>query len=567
MTARLVLPLLLLATALAAQPATQVVVLDDCEAPIAEPWEYVGGWEFPGAEGALERDEAVKHGGAASYRLDADFTGGGAYVGLWRDLDDLVAVDVVAIRLWVKAVGTRALGVRLVDGTDQCHQKKGVTLADTDDWQELVLRVDGLVGEESWGGANDQKWHPGARGLGLNLGSDQVGADKKAQLWVDDLSFEIIPPGKPKLNAATFSQTSGRPGYGLSVTYSWDAEPLGRDFEAFVHFYGPNGERVAQGDYGPDNPTSTWDGPQTVNKTIVLDTNAPEGEWIVRTGLWYRPTGERIDLELGEGVVDMGDQSYEVGRFTVAADAPIPQLAPPTLDLTGYQITFDENFDGPLDVSREGPGTRWIAHTPYWGDFGDAGFGDPGPDGPFEIIDGQLHITAKRVGDRWQAGLLSSLNPKGEGFKQQYGYFETRAKLPAGPGTWPAFWLLSAAGVTDKSVDGVEIDVFEQYGQFPHALHTTVHRWLANGTHTGVGQPAIVEGMTTDFNTYGVLVEPDFITFYYNGSEIWKTETPAEAHQPLYVLVNLAMGGGWPIDGTPDPSVMIVDYVRVWAKQ
>jgi len=30
------------------------------------------------------------------------------------------------------------------------------------------------------------------------------------------------------------------------------------------------------------------------------------------------------------------------------------------------------------------------------------------------------------------------------------------------------------------------------------------------------------------------------------------------------VLLNLAMGSGWPIDETPNPSVMLVDYVKVW---
>ena len=35
---------------------------------------------------------------------------------------------------------------------------------------------------------------------------------------------------------------------------------------------------------------------------------------------------------------------------------------------------------------------------------------------------------------------------------------------------------------------------------------------------------------------------------------------------PLYVMVNLAMGSGWPIDKAPSPSYMDVDYVKVWSK-
>ena len=62
--------------------------LDDFEAA-PEGWEYVGGWEFPGAKGSLEWDEAVAHKGKGSLRLDADFTKGGAYVGLWKRFGEL----------------------------------------------------------------------------------------------------------------------------------------------------------------------------------------------------------------------------------------------------------------------------------------------------------------------------------------------------------------------------------------------------------------------------------------------------------------------------------------------
>jgi hypothetical protein len=33
----------------------------------------------------------------------------------------------------------------------------------------------------------------------------------------------------------------------------------------------------------------------------------------------------------------------------------------------------------------------------------------------------------------------------------------------------------------------------------------------------------------------------------------------------LFPLVNLALGSGFPIDRTPDPSVLLVDYVHVYA--
>src|SRR5258707_7856641 len=94
------------------------------------------------------------------------------------------------------------------------------------------------------------------------------------------------------------------------------------------------------------------------------------------------------------------------------------------LDLSTYTLTFDENFDT-LDVSPWGPGTRWIAHTPWNGDFGDAGFVNPRPGFPFTIADGVLRIEARRGTDgKWRSGLLASTDPNGNGFKQRYGYFE-----------------------------------------------------------------------------------------------------------------------------------------------
>ena len=60
-------------------------------------------------------------------------------------------------------------------------------------------------------------------------------------------------------------------------------------------------------------------------------------------------------------------------------------------DLTGYTLAFDEEFNGPLSISAYGPGTKWIAHTPYGGDFGEAWFSNStDPISPFRIKDGIL---------------------------------------------------------------------------------------------------------------------------------------------------------------------------------
>ncbi len=554
--------------ALAAEESS--ISLDDFEAA-PQGWEYVGGWEFPGAEGSLEWDSAAAHKGKGSLRLDADFSKGGAYVGIWKVLPDFKGQYLKEIRVWVKSKGVVDIGVRILDESGQCHQRKNIPLAKTDRWQEVILRVVDLVGEESWGGANDSKWHGPAKAFGVNIGTDSLADGKAGTLWLDDASCTLSSggAGTPTVLACKLSQPSCRPGFGTYLTYRWDAVPMGRDFTVFVHFRGADGQMAFQNDHLPPVATAVWSGRLEYEKTIVVPTTTPEGEYNIMLGI-YDPKhgGGRQALKVGDGVAagENDPTAYKIGVLKVDAKAPVPKLPAATLDLKGYHLTFDEDFKEPLSVSAWGPGTRWIAHTPYAGDFGDARFADPEEGFPFTVANGILRIEARKDGERWRAGLLSSMDSKGNGFAQKYGYFEMRAKLPKGLGTWPAFWLLGATSLRDKSITKIEIDVLEQYGVNPNALFTNMHLWYPDGRHWADGKPFLVAGMTDDFHRYGVMVDSDFITFYYDGAKLRRVTTLEEAKVPLYLLVNLALGGGWPIDKTPNPSCMYVDYVRAYSK-
>ena len=114
-----------------------------------------------------------------------------------------------------------------------------------------------------------------------------------------------------------------------------------------------------------------------------------------------------------------------------------------------------------------------------------------------------------------------------------------RAKLPKGPGTWPAFWLLGVAKVKDKSKTGVEIDIVEQYGVHPNSLHTCLHLWFADKKHTADPAHFIVDGMAENFHRYGALVTPENIIFYFDGVELRRIKTPEEAKAPSVLGVLL----------------------------
>jgi beta-glucanase (GH16 family) len=232
------------------------------------------------------------------------------------------------------------------------------------------------------------------------------------------------------------------------------------------------------------------------------------------------------------------------------------------LDLRSMSISFEEDFDT-LSVSAWGPGTRWIAHTPWSGDFGGARFADPQEGFPFTIENGILRIEARKDEDgEWRSGLLASVDPKGNGFVQQYGYFEMRARLPQGVGLWPAFWLIGK----DRSNYTAEIDVMEFYGDKPEGYSSVVHVWHRDGRHYSryARNNVFLDADPGEFHTYGVSVDQEWIRFYFDGRFMWKTETQEEHRQPLYILLNLALIDDPAKENAPNPSFMFVDYVRAY---
>src|SRR5579862_2223546 len=340
----------------------------------------------------------------------------------------------------------------------------------------------------------------------------------------------------------------------FKIEYGWLAHgPLKQPDSVFVHFIDSMGRMVQQGDHSPPVPTDSpsWQGPISYPRHASFKV---PGTYKIIAGLYNKNGREK--LAATKGVIARDDASYEIGSFTIEANAPATKAdteGPKTLNLRGYHLTFNEEFDSPLDISPHGPGTRWTAHTPWNGDFGDAWFTDPKPGFPFTVSNGLLRIEASKDGQgHWRAGLLASNDRKGNGFSQQYGYFEIRAKLPPGPGLWPAFWLSSSPPGADSNI---EIDVLEFYGDPLGSYMSTVHVWKP-GPHRGTDFQVVTRPneVSADFHRYGVLVDPEWITMYFDEVEVWKVRTPPEHKRPLMILLNLALGGGWPIDKTPNPS-------------
>ena len=371
-----------------------------------------------------------------------------------------------------------------------------------------------------------------------------------------------------------------RPERGFKIRHLWQGDSIIKKYKVWFQLVNSNGETVMEDPHFPPVPTYAWDGDVSYERLVTLpvwkisnnrtvNVTLPEGEYDIVAGLYDENNTNLLELNTGPGVTEYKTGLYRIGVLVLDSLAPVPGPGEPTLDLNGYRLTFDEEFDT-LSVSAWGPagegGSTWIAHTPWYGDFGDADFVSPAQGFPFTVNDGILRIEAAMKNGEWQSGLLSAVDPNGKGFKQQFGYFECRAKLPAGPGVWPAFWLMGTKNrwATGPRVNP-EVDILEQYGHWPNRFSFALHLWGLGGMSSiHEGEKIEVLGMQDDFHTYGMLIEADSMILYFDGVEMYRRKTPEELHTPLYPLVNLALGPGWPLDKTPDPSYMYVDYVKIY---
>jgi beta-glucanase (GH16 family) len=52
------------------------------------------------------------------------------------------------------------------------------------------------------------------------------------------------------------------------------------------------------------------------------------------------------------------------------------------------------------------------------------------------------------------------------------------------------------------------------------------------------------------------------LTSYYNGQAVAQTPTPSDHTQKIYLIANLAVGGGWPRNVAGENATMKIDYIR-----
>jgi len=249
---------------------------------------------------------------------------------------------------------------------------------------------------------------------------------------------------------------------------------------------------------------------------------------------------------------------------------PVPSVPPtspqPTPQLPGgpYHLIFNDTFDGSSLPST------W--DTCYWY-YSQSGCSNGDSEGEWytpnnvTVSDGALHLTAldqtvqgineltgaPRTYD-YTSGMVTSHGT----FSFQYGYVEWDAQIPAGQGLWPALWMLP-----ENNSWPPEIDALETIGSQPDVGNFTYH--LPSGL-PAQGFDQVIPGLSSGWHTFGVNWEPGSITWYVDGQEVAST-TDDVTSTPMYLLMDLAVGGSWP--GYPNsasefPASLNIRYVRVW---
>jgi len=279
------------------------------------------------------------------------------------------------------------------------------------------------------------------------------------------------------------------------------------------------------------------------------------------TSSWQRPAWFRTMMLIG---------AFVMGLSVAAQTAPPP---PPS-----WKLVWSDEFNGPNGARVDS--SKWVAET------GGGGWGNDEleyytsrpqnasqENGNLVIkVLQEKYTGADGVTRNYTSARLKTLGK----FSQTYGRFEARIKIPRGQGIWPAFWMLGNEIENPGWPACGEIDIMENIGKEPALVHGTIHGPGYSGGN-GIGAAYELPGdqrFADDFHLFSVEWEPNAIRFYVD-DHLYATRIPTDLPQgtrwvydhPFFLLLNVAVGGGWP--GNPDPTTvfpqtMLVDYVRVY---
>lgn len=194
---------------------------------------------------------------------------------------------------------------------------------------------------------------------------------------------------------------------------------------------------------------------------------------------------------------------------------------------------------------------------------------------PFNVAGGYMTIHADVTPAKNLAALsnfpfTSGVLTTRKSFSATYGYFEARIKVPYKPHGLPAFWMVPVARVWPPELDIMEAPS-HKVGEI---IQTTAHWPSATGGDLNSACELSRPGYSNDFHQYGALWTAERIVWYIDRVPVAQMLTPASMNQPMFMQLNLAIGGTWvgKVDLTSPaavaasvPSDMVIDNVVAYS--
>ncbi len=571
MKQHLLLSVLLICGSAPAWAATPVTV-QDFEKGSSQPTVWVV--NIPDENASVQLSTDQPHDGKQCLKLHYHFLGTGnfQYLGISNKVKLQAPVD--KLRFWLRGDNSKcSYGLQVTDAGGETHQYRSLStgagqggIVDFTGWKEVVFDLD--APHETWGGdKNGNLDHP-ISAIILTIGQPMENGKvlpAEGDLYFDSLSVD--------------SQKSVEETLGWQVAVESPAYCSDVQGDTLVTLAAPGFNSVTvkcwkQGDgFGSDSTVAT----------VALDAKG-NGSFVFPAEQYpHGPVTVRISGENGTVKDYCYLQLYNKGG--VSWNEGIPKDPPPAA--TGMSLVFADDFKGPLSISDTDPKATYYDHKPPngWQDFSTLRFTSVDrTNNPFSQVDSYLRIRASEKAK--SSGLISSLKNDGSGITAKAPcYFECRFIGPNAIGTWPAFWLLTAKSPGD------ELDIIEAYGgeglHEPNAFDTYMicpHCWnqgeagkvLEKKAFEGMHNPirmrkfGIPSAWFEAFHIYGCKITETDTIYYCDNIEVGRHATyPISKQNPFFFLIDLATGGGWPVDLSRYDGVadMYVDYVRVYQRK
>jgi len=567
----LLVTLLLACGDLPAWGATPVIV-QDFEQSSPQPTVWVV--SIPERNASVQLSTDRPHDGKQCLKLHYHFLGTGDFQYLGIPNKVKIQAPVHKLHFWLRGDDSKcSYGLQVTDAGGKTHQYRSLSnnqgqggIIDFTGWKEVAFDLD--APHETWGGDKNGKLDLPITAIILTLG--QPMDNGKLLPAEGDLCFDSI---------SVDSERSAEETLGCQIAVVSPSYCSGVQGDTSVTLAAPGFKSVTvkcrkQGDgFGSDSTVATVTLNATGNGSFVFPADQyPHGPITVRMSGENGTVKDTCYLQL-----------YNKGG--VSCNKGMPTNPPPAA--TGMSLVFADDFNGPLSISSTDPKATYYDHKPPngWQDFSTLRFTSfDKTNNPFSQVDSYLRIRASEKAQ--SSGLISSLKNDGSGVTARAPcYFECRFIGPNAIGTWPAFWLLTT------NSPGDELDIIEAYGgegpPEPNAFDAYMicpHCWNQGEAGKALEKKAFEEmhnpirmrrfGIPSTwfeaFHTYGCKITETETIYYCDNLEVGRHATfPISKQSPFFFLIDLATGGGWPVDLSRYNGVadMYIDYVRVYQEK